>query len=79
MYTDLLEIIHVLGQNLGETQQGLVAMGQKLMGLKETIRNEVLTIANALIQNQTEQEPKTQNGSMARECRPNSLFGGERK
>ena len=38
-------------------------MEQKLNGLKENIRVEVLAIVNTLIQNHTEQERETKKGS----------------
>ena len=52
-------------------------MGQKQDGLEENIRVGVLTSADTLIQNHTEQERKTQNGAYCWTYRSNDAsFGG---
>ena len=79
MYADVQKIIQEIGQNRAETQRRLVVMCQKLTGLEENIRNEISTIANTLIQNRKEQEPKTKKESRVSESPQEIPFFGKLK
>ena len=80
MYTDVQKIIQELGRTREETQQtnkGLVAMGQKLMGVEENVRYEVWASVKTLTQNYA--EPKIQKEPTVRASRPEMPYLGGTK
>ena len=64
MYAELHKIMQVLSQSREEAQNGRGAIGRKFDVSKDNIKAEVLTSANALIQNQSVKEWKEEDGSM---------------